>query len=834
MSAETQPIGLKLFTQDQPHASVCVINERGEETQLELQIYEVGVTGFTRCKHTWTVKEITQNARLAKQANGLPLNIRFFHHQELFAITDARLTYSDTRGWKIVRGFNTPIRQYLQHISVISPKAKETLTELEETLNGTHRKQRQLIELVVSITEPEDPRCQQLSLLLKEGVNLSIGKLGPANPLTATFLGFFSASQKSTLENPNFRDCPEHKSCILYSGLEPLCDTLLKSGKLGVVDIAIVTGKTISLEIMLEQDIDLDSVNFGIAFRLNLKGPNNLEEIIEQLIEHGLPLQTVIEDSLPLLHWACSRQLLPIVHSLVENHQYDVNYPSALGVTPIMSAFGALSIDAINLLLQKGADVDAVSEQLEGDTALHLLARLKPDSWDGDVTKIFVKLISEKPERLVVLNNDKESPLSIMIEQDNLEPLMGSKMRKACNTLLLPQETLSALLHKAIVENNIDLFEILLSFNPEIKSDEYQKNSLLDTILQSASSDIVGLTMKYLREKNQFLAREYHGRVVAILTDENQPQYYATWVKCFKFTDDDFVRINPKIRVQLENLYRRLITSWQTNHLNQLVQLANERYVDIPVDFTGLLNQCIEYMTTDRMHIDWYHIEALVNHIESQSLTKCNLEALLCKMLVDLQKQLTSTELIYINQQTALRSISTLLTIILNEHHGVLPAEVGGQLTDFIKASYSASDLPLAILEQCPLCLNKQQLLFQELAMHAVSQQKPKLFITLLNLLEDCQIDLTAVLETKMTKRENVIQRLHSLNQNTHKWDIAEIDVLVTQILIRKDARLASALYPSVVPQKIIVKQNTSAQVEDEKWQLVKVLHKDLDSDSEQ
>eukprot|EP01098_Paradermamoeba_levis_P010768 TRINITY_DN4539_c0_g1_i1.p1 TRINITY_DN4539_c0_g1~~TRINITY_DN4539_c0_g1_i1.p1 ORF type:complete len:459 (-),score=162.22 TRINITY_DN4539_c0_g1_i1:94-1470(-) len=174
------------------------------------------------------------------------------------------------------------------------------------------------------------------------------------------------------------------------------------------------------VELLLEHNIEANKTDkdgyLPLHFALSLYED---DQIASKLIPKTQKLDQANKEGLTPLHFAAGHANMNIIDDLVKNGA-NPNAKDKKGNTPIfMASSSSSALNAINLLLKSGADINATND--DDDTLLHWAAR------EGD--QQLTRFLLEKGANPNLLNKHEESPLKIafLTAKDKVVELLRDK-----------------------------------------------------------------------------------------------------------------------------------------------------------------------------------------------------------------------------------------------------------------------------------------------------------------------------------------------------------------------------------------------------------------------
>ena len=216
-----------------------------------------------------------------------------------------------------------------------------------------------------------------------------------------------------------------------------------------------------SLKLLQARGADVNTTNRNGFSPLSVAVTNRDEEVVRLLLDYGVDPNAKLVGS-PLLTEALSRDSAGIFQALVEKGA-DVNATrEGYGETTLMIAVALQRMEAVTLLLSRGADIRA--KDTDDKSVLHWL-----------LCNTFSKLENTKLLELL-LNNDADynsQARSLVGFKDGSTPLMCAVRRdfqKSVNMLLARRPDVNrkdqdghTALYYAVSENNVAMVDVLLS-----------------------------------------------------------------------------------------------------------------------------------------------------------------------------------------------------------------------------------------------------------------------------------------------------------------------------------------------------------------------------------
>ncbi|XP_019858578.1 PREDICTED: uncharacterized protein LOC109586804 [Amphimedon queenslandica] len=208
----------------------------------------------------------------------------------------------------------------------------------------------------------------------------------------------------------------------------------VKSGSIEAVDILLTNGaKTdvvsndgVTLLHCAGESGKVEMLEFWIRrgdYDVNVKDKNNRTplfnavtsgsvEAVEILLDNGANTDVVDKDSKSLLHYAGESGEIEMLEFWIRREDYDLNVKDKRNRTPLFNAVNSGSIEAVDILLTKGARSDVVSK--DGETLLHCAAK----SGKVEMLKFWIK---RGDYDINVKDKRKRTPLFNAVKKGSIE-----------------------------------------------------------------------------------------------------------------------------------------------------------------------------------------------------------------------------------------------------------------------------------------------------------------------------------------------------------------------------------------------------------------------------
>jgi ankyrin repeat protein len=221
------------------------------------------------------------------------------------------------------------------------------------------------------------------------------------------------------------RDSDESVTRLISHGAETRTATVkaelwtfrdeIKKEPVSVTQYSTICRSKKALRALLENDIDPNGKGCpsgSPALVLAVEGGQT--SIAELLLDFGAKVDTVDEYGETALYKACRgpcfADVIPVI-ALLLHHGANPNTKNNAGVTCLMSAAECSSAKAINLLLEYGADIHAISDA--ADTVLMQMTR---DRWNEDFESK-MKVFLDHGGQLNAINRSGDNALNIAIKE---------------------------------------------------------------------------------------------------------------------------------------------------------------------------------------------------------------------------------------------------------------------------------------------------------------------------------------------------------------------------------------------------------------------------------
>jgi ankyrin repeat protein len=202
---------------------------------------------------------------------------------------------------------------------------------------------------------------------------------------------------------------------------------------LTALHIAVNERNIIAIEALLAHGADIEAVTGNGKRPLYLAVEGEKVEVVECLLSHGAVPDADV-GGLTALHEASLRGLASIVRLLI-SYNSDVNAGSPLGDSLFLAVRGR-NADAVQLLLDAGADPEAFVHELDPPTALHLASL-------NDDTDVMQRLL-DAGAKVDPRDIDGATPLFRAVEQVNLDAAQ-LLLRRGANTHIWRTDGISQL-----------------------------------------------------------------------------------------------------------------------------------------------------------------------------------------------------------------------------------------------------------------------------------------------------------------------------------------------------------------------------------------------------
>lgn len=245
-------------------------------------------------------------------------------------------------------------------------------------------------------------------------------------------------------------------------------------------------GGDTTVRLLLESGAEVDAQNEAGETALHIAAKRGRELVLQILIEHGADVTAKTADGETALKLAAWNGREGTVRLLLDNLDGETNSEAWLATSQMFKVAEAGDEEAMQLLLEKGADITAQAGYGE-ETALHLAAS------EGHVA--LSRLLLENGANINAVNSGNNTPISEAAQFGHIEVVRLLLEHKA--DLALEQSLLFGAIDPSFGRGKVEIVQLLLENGADVSATNWIEQTPLDVAIRRGSKPIIKLLLKY-------------------------------------------------------------------------------------------------------------------------------------------------------------------------------------------------------------------------------------------------------------------------------------------------------------------------------------------------